>query len=74
MQSALSCQQSSKIAEGSPDRGMRDIKDIIEKGMLRIGQQGGRSTNYEMIEYYQHIFSGKTSFSIFELPVWMGIE
>ncbi|MCX6226998.1 MAG: Fic family protein [Bacteroidia bacterium] len=40
-----------KIAKCSPDTALRDIKDLIEKGILRQDQQGGRSTNYELVEF-----------------------
>jgi len=39
-----------KVAKCSPDTALRDIKDLIEKGILRQEQQGGRSTNYELAE------------------------
>lgn len=35
----------------STDTALRDIKDLIEKGILRQEQQGGRSTNYELVEF-----------------------
>lgn len=35
-----------KICHTSQDTALRDIKDLIEKGMLRISPEGGRSTNY----------------------------
>ena len=38
-----------KICKCSQDTAIRDIKDLIEKGILQQEQQGGRSTNYEMI-------------------------
>jgi Fic family protein len=37
-----------KIAKCSPDTALRDIKDLIEKGILRQELKGGRSTNYEL--------------------------
>ena len=37
-----------KICKCSQDTAIRDIKDLIEKGVLRQEQQGGRSTNYEL--------------------------
>jgi Fic family protein len=37
-----------KIAKCSPDTALRDIKDLIEKGILQQEQRGGRSTNYEL--------------------------
>lgn len=40
-----------RIAKCSPDTALRDIKDLIEKGILRQEQEGGRSTNYELTEF-----------------------
>jgi len=40
-----------KIAKCSPDTALRDIKDLMEKGILQQDQQGGRSTNYELAEF-----------------------
>lgn len=37
-----------KITKSSPDTALRDIKDLIEKGILRQEASGGRSTNYEL--------------------------
>ena len=37
-----------KIAKCSQDTALRDIKDLIDKGILRQEQSGGRSTNYEL--------------------------
>jgi len=37
-----------KICKCSQDTAIRDIKDLIEKGILQQEQQGGRSTNYEI--------------------------
>ncbi len=39
-----------KITKSSPDTALRDIKDLIEKGILRQEAEGGRSTNYELVE------------------------
>ncbi len=39
-----------KIAKCSADTALRDIKDLIEKGILKQEESGGRSTNYELIE------------------------
>ncbi len=39
-----------KIAKCSQDTALRDIKDLIEKGILRQEKSGGRSTNYELNE------------------------
>lgn len=38
-----------KLAKCSPDTALRDIKDLIDKGILKQEQQGGRSTNYELV-------------------------
>lgn len=37
-----------KIAKCSPDTALRDIQDLIEKGMLVKEQGGGRSTSYRI--------------------------
>jgi len=39
-----------KIAKCSADTALRDIKDLIEKGILKQEASGGRSTNYELNE------------------------
>jgi len=39
-----------KICKCSQDTAIRDIKDLIEKGILKQEQQGGRSTNYELAQ------------------------
>jgi Fic family protein len=38
-----------KIAKCSKDSAIRDINDLIEKGILQKEAAGGRSTNYELI-------------------------
>lgn len=38
-----------KITKSSSDTALRDIKDLIEKGILKQEESGGRSTNYELI-------------------------
>lgn len=39
-----------KIAKCSSDTALRDIKDLIEKGILKQEESGGRSTNYELVD------------------------
>lgn len=39
-----------KIAKTSTDTALRDIKDLIEKGILQAKDEGGRSTNYELVK------------------------
>lgn len=38
-----------KITKCSPDTALRDIQDLVVKGILRKREEGGRSTNYELI-------------------------
>ena len=38
-----------KICKCSQDTAIRDIKDLMDKGILQQEPQGGRSTNYELI-------------------------
>jgi len=40
-----------KINKVSSDTALRDIKDLIEKGILRQSNQGGRSVNYELVDF-----------------------
>jgi Fic family protein len=37
-----------KIAKCSPDTALRDIQDLIEKGILEKEEGGGRSTSYRI--------------------------
>lgn len=39
-----------KIAKCSKDSAIRDINDLIEKGILQKETAGGRSTNYELVK------------------------
>lgn len=39
-----------KITKTSTDTALRDIKDLIEKGILRQTENGGRSANYELTD------------------------
>lgn len=38
-----------KITKSSQNTALRDIQDLIEKGILQKDAQGGRSTNYELV-------------------------
>jgi Fic family protein len=40
-----------KITKCSADTALRDIRDLIEKGILKQEEPGGRSTNYELMEF-----------------------
>lgn len=38
-----------KITKSSADTALRDIQDLIVKGILRKTDERGRSTNYELV-------------------------
>jgi Fic family protein len=40
-----------KMAKCSADTALRDIKDLIEKGVLEQELSGGRSTNYKLVDF-----------------------
>lgn len=40
-----------KITKTSTDTALRDIKDLVAKGILRKTSDGGRNANYEMIDF-----------------------
>ncbi|MBK7108425.1 MAG: Fic family protein [Bacteroidetes bacterium] len=39
-----------KISKTSNDTALRDIKDLIEKGVLQQTNEGGRNANYELVD------------------------
>lgn len=41
----------SKMANTSTDTALRDIKDLVEKGILRQTAEGGRNVNYELADF-----------------------
>ena len=41
-----------KITKTSTDTALRDIKDLIEKGILQEEEAGGRSANYTLVTCY----------------------
>lgn len=45
----LTTQKWAKICHCSQDTALRDILLLIEKGILRKAEEGGRSTNYELV-------------------------
>jgi len=45
----LSTSKWAKINKCSPDTALRDIQDLIEKGIMKKSKSGGRSTSYELI-------------------------
>ncbi len=40
-----------KIVKTSTDTALRDIKDLVEKGILRQSAEGGRNANYELVDF-----------------------
>jgi Fic family protein len=40
-----------KITKTSTDTALRDIKDLIEKGILKQTEEGGRNANYELADF-----------------------
>ena len=40
-----------KIAKTSTDTALRDIKDLVEKGILQRTDEGGRNANYELADF-----------------------
>lgn len=39
-----------KIANTSSDTALRDIKDLVEKGILKQAEEGGRNVNYKLVD------------------------
>ena len=39
-----------KLAKCSHDTALRDIDAMVERGVLARGEQGGRSTSYELVK------------------------
>jgi Fic family protein len=54
----LSSSKWAKITKTSSDTALRDIKDLIEKGILQQEKEGGRSANYTLVENHQYLTSG----------------
>ena len=40
-----------KITKTSTDTALRDIKDLVEKGILKQTNEGGRSANYKLVDF-----------------------
>ncbi len=40
-----------KIVKTSSDTALRDIKDLVEKGILKQSEGGGRNANYELVDF-----------------------
>jgi Fic family protein len=46
----LTSSKCAKITKCSTDTALRDIKDLMEKGILQQEEEGGRSVNYTLVE------------------------
>lgn len=51
MDGKLKSSRWAKMVKCSPDTALRDIKDLMGKGILRQEKPGGRSTNYELADF-----------------------
>ncbi len=40
-----------KITKTSSDTALRDIKDLVEKGILQQTRERGRNANYELVDF-----------------------
>jgi len=40
-----------RIVKTSTDTALRDIKDLVEKGILKQTDEGGRNANYELVDF-----------------------
>jgi Fic family protein len=40
-----------KIAKTSTDTALRDIKDLVEKGILQQTEEGGRNVSYALVNF-----------------------
>ena len=46
----LTSSKYSKLAKCSPDTALRDIQDLVGRGIMLQGSSGGRSTSYELVD------------------------
>ena len=49
--SKLQTSKWAKITKCSTDNALRDIKDLVEKGILQTEKQSGRNANYELVNF-----------------------
>ncbi len=52
------------MTKTSTDTALRDIKDLVEKGILQQTQESGRNANYELVGFHlnpQHDLSSEES-------------
>jgi DeoR/GlpR family transcriptional regulator of sugar metabolism len=51
--SKLTSSKCATIAKTSPDTALRDINDLVRRGLLEKDEGGGRSTSYSLIDTKQ---------------------
>jgi Fic family protein len=39
------------MAKTSTDTALRDIKDLVEKGIVQQSEERGRNTNYKLVDF-----------------------
>jgi Fic family protein len=61
-----------KLAKCSQDTALRDIQDLVERGVLKKGTAGGRSTSYSLVERENrsHRFLPALSFQQLRFSNW----
>ena len=47
---SLDSQQKGIVAKCSSDTALRDIKELVEYNILKLGEAGGRSTSYALTQ------------------------
>ena len=50
LEGKLNTSKWAKMTKTSTATALRDIQDLVEKGILRCSNKGGRSTNYELVD------------------------
>jgi Fic family protein len=48
-QGKLNCSKWAKLTNSSPDTALRDITDLVKRGLLKRDASGGRSTSYSLV-------------------------
>ena len=51
LEGKLTSSKWAKIAQCSQDTALRDIEDLVRKGVLAKDSAGGRSTSYSLVEF-----------------------
>jgi Fic family protein len=51
LEGKLTTSKYAKLAKCSSDTALRDIKDLLERGVLAQDEAGGRSTSYHLVDF-----------------------